>query len=90
MSADIVRRFRVGKRLVEVSAPEPEVLGVVSLRCMWTPNVPKRLSRSERHQYRAGIDNAVRELSIELAERATAQNLLFEDQQTALTMAVLQ
>ena len=67
--AALVRTFKVGKRRVTVTIPNPRQGGVVSMICEWQPDTPQRLSRREWREYRAGRDDALRELCLMTGER---------------------
>ena len=64
--AALVRSWRVGRRTVTATMPQP-VRGQVRMSVIeWSPNMPRRLSRREWKQYRAGRDAAFAELFAEI------------------------
>ena len=65
-SATLVRTWRVGKRRVTVTVPQVPAGQVLHAAFEWDPNMPRRLSRREWKQYRAGRDAAFAELFAEL------------------------
>ena len=56
--AALVRSWRVGKRTVTATVPQVRSGQVLYAAFEWTPNMPRRLSRREWRQYRAGRDKA--------------------------------
>ena len=66
MSAEapaLTRSFRVGHRTVTVTMPAPRLGKVRYMTIEWAPDPPRRLSKRELHQYRAGRNAAVAELA---------------------------
>ena len=68
-SPALVRSFNVGKRTVTLTIPRPKPGTVAMMVVEWAPSPPRRLSRRELRQYRAGRDAALAELA-----RATGMN----------------
>ncbi len=68
-AAALVRTWRVGKRRVTVTMPQIRTGQVLHPAIEWSPNLPRRLSRREWKQYRAGRDKAFAELFAELGIR---------------------
>ncbi len=68
-SAALARTWRVGKRRVTVTVPRIRTGQVLHPTIEWHPNLPRRLSRREWKQYRAGRDAAFAELFAELGIR---------------------
>ncbi len=64
-----VRTWRVGKRRVTVTVPRVRTGQVLHTAFEWSPNLPRRLSRREWKQCRAGRDAAFAELFAELGIR---------------------
>lgn len=65
-AAALVRTFRVGKRTCTITMQRP-VRGAVSHMVVeWSPAVPRRLSKRELRQYRAGRDALVAEAAAAL------------------------
>ena len=64
--AALVRSWRVGKRRVTLTMPQVRSGQVLYAAFEWSPNMPRRLSRREWKQYRAGRDDAFEELFAEL------------------------
>ncbi len=64
--AALVRTWRVGKRTVTATMPQPRRGQVRHTVMEWRPDMPRRLSRREWRQYRAGRDQAFAELFAEL------------------------
>ncbi len=56
-------------RTVTCTVPKPRSGEVLSTAMEWSPNMPRRLSRREWRQYRAGRDKAFAELFAELGIR---------------------
>ncbi len=65
----MMRSWRVGKRTVTVTVPQIRTGQVLHAAFEWSPNMPRRLSRREWKQYRAGRDAAFAELFAELGIR---------------------
>ncbi len=65
-AAALVRSWRVGKRRVTMTAPRPRNGQVHTATIEWHPDMPRRLSRREWKQYRAGRDAAFADLCSEL------------------------
>ena len=57
-AAAMTRTFRVGKRTVTCTMPQVQPGQVVCATIEWHPDMPRRLSRREWKQYRAGRDAA--------------------------------
>ncbi len=68
-AAAMTRTWRVGKRKVTMTAPQVRAGQVASAAIEWHPDVPRKLSRREWRQYRAGRDAAFAELFAELGIR---------------------
>jgi hypothetical protein len=68
-SAAMMRTWRVGKRRVTMTAPQVRIGQVGMATIEWHPDMPRRLSRRERKQYRTGGDAAFAELCGELGIR---------------------
>ena len=68
-SAALVRTWRVGKRKVTVTVPQMRTGQVLHAAFEWHPSMPRRLSRREWREYRAGRDAAFAELFAELGIR---------------------
>ncbi len=64
--AALVRSWRVGKRTVTATMPQPRRGQVRHTVMEWHPDMPRRLSRRERRQYRKGRDAAFAELFAEI------------------------
>ena len=64
--AALVRSWRVGRRTVTVTVPEIRTGQVLCAAFEWSPSRPRRLSRREWKQYRAGRDKAFEELFAEI------------------------
>ncbi len=62
----LIRTFRVGKRKVTLSVPQIRSGQVLYATIEWHPDMPRRLSRREWKQYRAGRDAAFADLCSEL------------------------
>lgn len=69
-AALLTRTFRVGKRTVTLTFPRPKAGDALCLACEWSPDPPRRLSKAELRQYRAGRNAAVAELARELGVKA--------------------
>ena len=67
--AALVRSWRVGKRRVTVTVPQIRSGQVLYAAFEWNPDMPRRLSRREWRQYRAGRDAAFAELFAEIGVR---------------------
>ncbi len=67
--AALVRSWRVGKRIVTATMSQPRRGQVRHTVMEWSPDQPRRLSRREWKQYRAGRDAAFTELFAELGVR---------------------
>jgi hypothetical protein len=62
MSAEqalLVRSFPIGKRTVTISLPRPD--SGLSLAAEWSPEPPRKLSKKEWRQYRAGRQTLLEE-----------------------------
>ncbi len=57
-AAAMMRTWRVGKRQVTVTVPQVRTGQVLHAAFEWKPSMPRRLSRREWGQYRAGRDAA--------------------------------
>ena len=68
-TAAMMRTWRVGKRTVTATVPQVRTGQVLHAAFEWCPNMPRRLSRREWRQYRAGRDAAFAELFAELGIR---------------------
>ena len=68
-AAALVRTWRVGKRRVIMTAPKLRNGQVAMATIEWLPTMPRKLSRREWRQYRAGRDAAFAELFAELGIR---------------------
>ncbi len=68
-SAALVRSWRVGRRKVTATVPQVRAGQVLHAAIEWTPDMPRRLSRREWRQYRAGRDAAFAELFEEIGIR---------------------
>ena len=64
--AALVRTWRVGRRKVTVTVPQIQTGQVLHAAFEWHPDTPRRLSRREWEQYRAGRDAAFAELFAEI------------------------
>ncbi len=68
--------FRVGTCTVTMTLTEkPPVGGVLPLRCDWFPNLPARLSRSERRQYLKGRQQFMTKLADKIAGKILVVDL---------------
>ena len=67
--AALVRSWRVGKRTVTLTMPQVRSGQVLHAALEWHPDMPRRLSRREWKQYRAGRDKAFAELCRDLGIR---------------------
>ena len=78
MSAEtpaLTRSFPVGRRYECTITIPQQVRGQVRITLVeWSPAIPKRLSKAEMRQYRAGRDSAF----AELAERTGMTSMLVE------------
>ena len=66
MSAEaplLMRSWRVGKFVAEITVPRPRPGEPVSVAIEWTPCLPSSLSPSEMVEYRSGRDAALQELA---------------------------
>ena len=68
-TAAMMRTWRVGKRRVTMTAPQIRIGQVGMATVEWHPDMPRRLSRRERKQYREGRDAAFAELCADLGIR---------------------
>ncbi len=68
-AAALVRTWRVGKRKVTMTAPKLRNGEVTMATIEWHPDMPRRLSRREWNQYRAGRDAAFADLCGDLGVR---------------------
>ncbi len=68
-AAAMVRTWRVGKRKVTMTAPQIRNGQVAMATIEWLPTMPRKLSRREWRQYRAGRDKAFAELCGDLGVR---------------------
>lgn len=67
MSAEapaLVRSFRVGRRVVTLTVPQPKPESVRGMTTEWFPDRPRHLTPSELRQYRAGRDAVLAELGL--------------------------
>ncbi len=64
-SAAMTRTWRVGWRTCTLTAPQTRGGQVAVASIEWSPNLPRRLSRRELRQYRAGRDAAFADLCSE-------------------------
>ena len=67
--AAMVRTWRVGRRKVTLTVPQTRSGQVATAAIEWHPDVPRRLSRREWKQYRAGRDKAFADLCGDLGIR---------------------
>ena len=67
--AALVRTWRVGRRTVTATMPQPRRGQVRHTVMEWSPDQPRRLSQREWKQYRKGRDAAFAELFTELGIR---------------------
>ena len=67
--AALVRSWRVGRRKVTMTAPRLRNGQVSMATIEWLPTMPRKLSRREIKQYRAGRDKAFAELCGDLGVR---------------------
>lgn len=74
-TAILIRSFRVGRRTVTLTFPRPKEGSMLAMACEWDPEPPRRLSKAEWRQYRAGRDAAVAELAAELGVTAAVIEL---------------
>ena len=65
-SAAMVRTWRVGRRKVTMTVPQTRSGQVATAAIEWHPDMPRRLSRREWKQYRAGRDAAFADLCRDL------------------------
>ena len=68
-AAAMTRTWRVGKRRVSMTVPRPRSGQVATAAMEWHPDMPRRLSRREWEQYRAGRDAAFADLCADLGIR---------------------
>ena len=68
-AAALVRTWRVGNRRVTMTAPRLRNGQVAMATIEWLPTMPRKLSRREWKQYRAGRDAAFAELCSDLGVR---------------------
>ncbi len=68
-AAAMIRTWRVGKRKVIMTAPQIRNGQVAMATIECSPTVPRKLSRREWRQYRAGRDKAFAELCGDLGVR---------------------
>ncbi len=68
-SAAMTRTWRVGWRTCTLTAPQTRGGQVAVASIEWSPNLPRRLSRRELRQYRAGRDAAFADLCSEFGIR---------------------
>jgi len=59
----LVRSFKVGRRSVTLSVPRPKAGAPVALAAEWSPDLPRRLSKREWREYRAGRDALVADIA---------------------------
>lgn len=52
----LISEWRVGRRTVRIAQDVTARRGVGTLRCEWLPDTPRRLSKREWREYRAGRD----------------------------------
>ena len=67
--AAMVRSWRVGRRTVTATVPQVRPGQVVHTAMEWSPNMPRRMTKREWRQYRAGRDKAFAELFADLGIR---------------------
>ncbi len=68
-AAAITRTWQVGRRKVTATVPQVRTGQVLHAAIEWCPDMPRKLSRREWGQYRAGRDAAIAELFAELGIR---------------------
>ncbi len=68
-AAAMTRTWRVGRRTCTLTAPQTRGGQVAVASIEWSPNLPRRLSRRELRQYRAGRDAAFADLCTDLGIR---------------------
>ncbi len=68
-AAAMTRTWRVGKRKVTMTAPKLRNGQVAMATIEWLPTMPRKLSRREWREYRAGRDAAFAELCADLGIR---------------------
>ena len=68
-AAAMTRTWRVGKRRVTLTVPQPRSGQVLHAAFEWHPDMPRRMSRREWRQYRTGRDKAFSELFADLGVR---------------------
>lgn len=59
----LVRAFPVGERVCTITIPRPKAGEAIYMTVEWDPSMPRRLSESEWHEYRAGRDAALAEVA---------------------------
>ena len=74
-NAAIVRRWKVGKYICEMSMSSPAPDTAIHLVCEWSSCVPTTLTRSERRAYQRGRDAAVASITAEMVAEANRQRL---------------
>lgn len=74
-AAILTRTFKVGRRTCTLTFPRPKAGDALCLACEWSPGPPRRLSKAEWREYRAGRNAAVAELARELGVRAAVVEL---------------
>jgi len=62
-AAAVVRSFPVGKRICTLTIQAPRLGGLTNIVAEWSPTVPRRLTKKELRQYRAGRDAAALDLA---------------------------
>ena len=65
----ITRTWRVGRRKVTATVPQVRTGQVLHAAIEWCPDMPRKLSRREWEQYRAGRDAAFADLCGDLGIR---------------------
>ncbi len=68
-AAAMTRTWRVGRRTCTLTVPQTRSGQVATAAIEWHPDVPRRLSRREWKQYRAGRDAAFADLCGDLGIR---------------------
>lgn len=66
----LVRSWQVGNRTCMMTVPRPQPGRPVHLAIEWSPTMPRRLSRGELAQYRAGRNAAIADVARELGVTA--------------------
>lgn len=77
-SRAMVRRWRVGGYVVEMSMSSPAPDTVIQLVCEWSPCIPSNLTRAELRAYVRGRDTAVASLTNEMVAEANRQRLVLD------------